>query len=75
MFHLVIQRFKYLTIRLINMNKTKKLKIEKPCHILPYCPYGPLVEQFPLKKKRTNKSCKIFGHECPIFYVAEGFRE
>lgn len=52
-----------------------KIRIDKPCLKLGYCPYGVLVEEFPLKDKRTNKSCKIFGHECPVFYVAEGVKE
>lgn len=49
------------------------IRIDKPCHKLGYCPYGPLVEHFPLKEKRTKNSCSVFGHECPVFYVAEGF--
>jgi hypothetical protein len=101
----------------------------KPCWELKYCPYGPLVEDFPLlpvtrseldehssyleeclrtrqlsdgrpldktrarefKKmlksnlRRTvpdtipkifrNASCNIFGHICPVFFVAEPFTE
>lgn len=61
------------------------MKIEKPCHILKYCPYGCLVEYFPLgdeevewngiklpwlKKRSEAYSCGIFGHDCPVFYVA-----
>jgi hypothetical protein len=48
-----------------------KIKVSKPCHKLGYCPYGVLVEEFPLKDK-NKKSCKVFGHDCPVFYVAEG---
>jgi len=51
----------------------KNIKIEKPCLKLGYCPYGPLIEQFPLKDKRNKQSCRIFGHQCAVFYVAEGF--
>jgi hypothetical protein len=47
----------------------------KPCWELKYCPYGPLVEQYPLRKKRTAQSCRIFGHDCPVFYSAEPFTE
>lgn len=47
----------------------------KPCWELKYCPYGPLVEQFTLKKERDSESCRIFGHDCPVFYVAEPFSE
>lgn len=49
----------------------------KPCWELRYCPYGPLVEEFPLSapEERDHKSCKIFGHDCPVFYVNEPFTE
>jgi hypothetical protein len=43
----------------------------KPCRMMAFCPYGELVEMFPLQKRRTKRSCKIFGHDCPVFYVAE----
>ena len=95
----------------------------KPCWELKYCPYGPLVEGFPLpriirrdaiaynedikkqlkagaidKKRRREffadvktfdaseyperipeeedfMSCHIFGHLCPVFFMAEPFTE
>lgn len=47
----------------------------KPCWEIKYCPYGPLVEEFPLKEERDEKSCRIFGHDCPVFYVAEPLTE
>jgi len=95
----------------------------KPCWELKYCPYGPLVEDFPLlgptrkdaiehneflkmqlrngsytgwrkqafeeevrnfdpdeypeehKKEDIERSCSIFGHMCPIFFVNEPFTE
>ena len=47
----------------------------KPCWEIKYCPYGPLVEKFPLKKTRDDKSCRIFGHDCPVFFVAEPLTE
>lgn len=47
------------------------IKVDKPCHKLHYCPYGPLVEDFPLEY--GDQSCDVFGHDCPVFYVAEGF--
>jgi len=52
----------------------KKIILDKPCHKLKYCPYGFLVEYSPLKKK-NKLSCKVFGHDCPVFYVAEGWVE
>ena len=47
----------------------------KPCWELKYCPYGPLVEEFPVPEVDTHRSCKNFGHECPVFAVAEPFTE
>lgn len=47
----------------------------KPCWELKYCPYGPLVEEFPLRDDRDERSCRIFGHDCPVFYVAEPLTE
>lgn len=47
----------------------------KPCWEIKYCPYGPLVEQFPLPEARDERSCRIFGHDCPVFHVAEPFTE
>jgi hypothetical protein len=46
----------------------------KPCWEVKYCPYGPRVEQFPLDPPDA-RSCRIFGHHCPVFYVAEPFTE
>lgn len=102
------------------LNNTKRIyqaeEIEKPCHKCGFCPYGQLVEEFPLhleaeeyaikhdlysyfKKgagwvscdkdhpgaspdlnKATLKvedlySCKVFGHDCPVFYHAEDMSE
>lgn len=47
----------------------------KPCWEIKYCPYGPIIEEFPLKMNPDEKSCRIFGHDCPVFYVAEPFTE
>lgn len=47
----------------------------KPCWELKYCPYGPLVEDFPLPDLDTHRSCRIFGHECPVFFIAEPLTE
>ena len=46
----------------------------KPCWELNYCPYGALVEDFPISENDDYK-CTIFGHECPVFFVAEPFTE
>ncbi|MFL6351651.1 MAG: hypothetical protein ACJ74Z_07350 [Bryobacteraceae bacterium] len=47
----------------------------KPCWELKYCPYGPLVEQFPLQADPDERACRIFGHDCPVFHVAEPLTE
>lgn len=47
----------------------------KPCWEIKYCPYGNLVEKFPLKTISDEKSCRIFGHDCPVFSVAEPLTE
>jgi hypothetical protein len=47
----------------------------KPCWEIKYCPYGILVESFPLSSENTEKSCRIYGHDCPVFHVAEPFTE
>jgi hypothetical protein len=103
-----------------------KSPVCKPCWELRYCPYGPLVEQFPLSPDQkslrdirlrraywqeiltdgqvrtdaeltdacerflfadpatwqwikqfdtTDLECTVFGHICPVFFVAEGFTE
>jgi hypothetical protein len=45
----------------------------KPCKIMEFCPYGSLVEMFPLQTPRNKMSCSEFGHDCPVFYQAEIF--
>jgi hypothetical protein len=50
----------------------KRLKrVCKPCWELKYCPYGPLVENFPLSRAKRKQSCEIFGHLCPVFFTNE----
>lgn len=59
-----------------NIDWKKRVKaVCKPCWELKYCPYGPLVEEFPLKEEPDSQSCLIFGHDCPVFSVAEPFTE
>ena len=45
--------------------------IVKPCRMVKYCPYGALIEEYPLKEKKDYMSCKVFGHDCPAYYQAE----
>ena len=64
--------------------------VSKPCWKIGFCPYGGLVEYFPLhpehKGKDLNKlanegkldtgyNCKVFGHDCPVFYLGEFLSE
>jgi hypothetical protein len=59
-------------------------KVCKPCWELKYCPYGPFVEESPLlpdiprehiPKEILETECSVFGHICPVLFVAEGFTE
>lgn len=56
-------------------NKERPNVVCKPCWELKYCPYGVLVEEFPIGERGAFKDCIIFNHECPVFYVAEPFTE
>src|SRR5512145_51685 len=58
------------------INWKKRVKsVCKSCWEIKYCPYGPLIESFPCKEKSDYKSCRIFGHDCPVYYVAEPLTE
>lgn len=46
----------------------------KPCWEINYCPYGVMVEEFPLTEDEYYK-CKVFGHECPVYSIAEPLTE
>lgn len=47
----------------------------KPCKFCGFCPYGQMVEMFPLDVDSTYRSCEVFGHDCPVYYHAEPFAE
>lgn len=48
----------------------------KPCWELKYCPYGVLVEDFEVRHDADDPyACRIFGHLCPVFVVAEPLTE
>lgn len=62
----------------LNTKKVIHPDLEKPCIKLGYCPYGQLVEEFPLRDEYTKLSCAFengaviqFGHDCPVHYQAE----
>ena len=48
--------------------------VPKPCLKLGYCPYGKLVDEFPLLLDRDVCSCPVFGNQCPVHYLAEELR-
>ena len=35
------------------------IEIEKPCHLTGYCPYGQLVEAFPLHEEESKKALEL----------------
>ncbi len=47
----------------------------KPCWELKYCPYGPLVEKFPIQDPFGDHSCRAFSHDCPVFDCNEPITE
>ena len=71
----------------LNTGKVIYPNLEKPCVKLRYCPYGQLVEEFPLysdpnypnKEFGGKLACTLantdgqmqFGHDCPVHYHAE----
>lgn len=57
-------------------NDTYINAICKPCWELKYCPYGVLVEDFELRDEIDDPyRCRVFGHLCPVFKVAEPLTE
>lgn len=57
----------------LNLKLRKDKELPKPCYILGFCPYGPLVED--MEFEPIEQSCKVFGHICPVFKCAEIFTE
>jgi len=55
----------------INTKHLVTENITHPCKFLNYCPYGKLVEEYQIRNPQTKISCKIFGHDCPVHYMAE----
>jgi hypothetical protein len=46
-----------------------------PCKKCGYCPYGFLVEEFKLSDEKNKHACGYFGHECPVWYLAERLKK
>ena len=58
------------------INWEKRVKaVCKPCWEIKYCPYGSLVEEFPIIEEGNEKRCIIYGHICPVYKVAEPLTE
>ncbi len=72
-FDAVLERDEYDEMKF--SDETKPEKVIKPCHKTGFCAYGQVVEEFPLKSKNDDKSCEIFGHDCPVFRMAESISE
>lgn len=64
-----MEKNKFLFGKLIE--QSEPIQIEKPCHTLHYCPYGPIVEDFLLHPLENLTRCSIFGHMCPVYSSAE----
>ncbi|MCO5203453.1 MAG: HNH endonuclease [Anaerolineae bacterium] len=56
--------------------KQRAKSVCKPCWEIKYCPYGSLIEQFPFSVDDNDpRRCRVFGHLCPVFFVAEPLTE
>ena len=56
--------------------KRRVKSICKPCWEVKYCPYGSLIEHFPSPEDENDpRCCRIFGHICAVYFVAEPFTE
>lgn len=49
--------------------------IAKPCWLLDWCPYGALVEDFRIRNLGSKFTCKVFDHDCPVFYISHKMTE
>ena len=55
----------------LNVSEIIDKNAKKPCHRLGWCPYGKLIEEFPIREQLNDFTCKVFQHDCPIFYHIE----
>jgi len=68
----------YAWLRACLETEPNTMMLEKPCHSTGFCPYGPLVEAFPIlapEERDLSISCRNFGHKCPVFYCGEQITE
>ena len=68
------EKVKFVTSMWLNNHTIINKDAKKPCHLCGFCPYGDLVEDFPLVSP-GKYSCKVFGHDCPVFYHSEKVKE
>ncbi|MHA1105182.1 MAG: hypothetical protein ACTSPN_05610 [Promethearchaeota archaeon] len=59
----------------LNTSKVIDKSAKKPCHRLGLCPYGKIIEEFPIEDQNSEFMCKVFHHNCPIFYHVENTSE
>lgn len=57
----------------LNIEKPIWENAVKPCLLLMFCPYGKLIEEYPISD--NEKTCEVLGHDCPVFYHASYFVE
>ena len=50
-------------------------KVQRPCIVLSWCPYGSLIEAFQIGGSSERFRCSLFDHDCPVFYVSEQVTE
>lgn len=59
----------------LNSSKIIDRNAKKPCHRLGLCPYGKIIEEFPIEDQNNEFMCNVFHHNCPIFYHVENTSE
>lgn len=63
----------------LNTSEIIDKNAKKPCHRLGWCPYGKLVEEFPIREEVNDFTCLVFHHDCPIFshieYTSEEYSQ
>ena len=60
-------------LKWLNTETVKAPNVRKPCDKLRYCPYGPIVELYPIGMENSKLTCPLFGHDCPVHYTIERF--
>lgn len=59
-------------LKWVNTKRVVWKKIIHPCWMTGgVCPYGALVELYPIQEAPSVYSCSMFGHDCPSHYLSE----